>query len=172
MDDNGVLSSASRSTNKGDTELHRLDCNVDKVTLLTSLSSLAETTASDILEKKVHARAEADSSSSSCSGLSSVGSTRSSAHSSDVASQLDEDEEEIFEDASSVLPDGMGQPDKHMDTHKHTCIHMQLHTYAPSRARICDFLIAGVKMVSVNRLLCIWYLILYSILKLSLFRCG
>ena len=101
-----MLPSNTKPTSKGDVKLRQLEHNIDEVALLTSLSSLAETDAGGILEKKAHTRAEADSSSSS-SGLSSVGSTRSSTQSSDIASQPDEDEEEIFEDASSVLADGM-----------------------------------------------------------------
>ena len=98
--DNGVLLS-SKSSAKGDIKFCHLEGNVDEVALLTSLSSLAETDGSDILEKKEHTRAEAESSCSSSS------STRSSTQCSDIASQPDEDEEEIFEDASSVLADGM-----------------------------------------------------------------
>ena len=92
---------SSKSTTEGNTKFCQLEGNVDEVALLTSLSSLAETDGSDILEKKEHTRAEADSTCSSSS------STRSSTQCSDIASQPDEDEEEIFEDASSVLADGM-----------------------------------------------------------------
>ena len=44
------------------TNFCRLEGNVDEVALLTLLSSLVETNAGDSLEKKEHARAEADSS--------------------------------------------------------------------------------------------------------------
>ena len=44
------------------TNFCRLEGNVDEVALLTPLSSLVETDAGDILEKKEHERAEADSS--------------------------------------------------------------------------------------------------------------
>ena len=57
-----MLLSSTRPTAKGDTNFCRLEGNVDEVALLTSLSSLVETDAGDILEKKEHARAEADSS--------------------------------------------------------------------------------------------------------------
>ena len=132
LDDNEALSCTSKSTTaKRDTKFCGLECDVDGVALLTSLSSLAETNGSVILEKKHHARAEADSSSSS-SGLSSVGSTRSSTHSSDIASQLDEDEE-IFEDASSVLPDGMEQVLVCTHIMMYTCAHILTYTRAHIR---------------------------------------
>ena len=57
-----MLFSSTRPTAKGDTNFCQLEGNVDKVALLTSLSSLVETDAGDSLEKKEHARAEADSS--------------------------------------------------------------------------------------------------------------
>ena len=133
LDDNEALSCTSKSTTKGDTKFCGLKCDVDGVALLTSLSSLAETNGSDILEKKQHTRAEADSSSSS-SGLSSVGSTRSSTHSSDIASQLDEDEE-IFEDASSVLPDGTYGASSCMCTYRH--VHMRTYAHVHLQACAC-----------------------------------
>ena len=57
-----MLLSSTTPTAKGDTNFCRLEVNVDEVALLTSLSSLVETDAGDSLEKKEHARAEADSS--------------------------------------------------------------------------------------------------------------
>ena len=57
-----MLLSSTRPTAKGDTNFCRLEGNVDEVALLTLLSSLVETDAGDSLEKKEHARAEADSS--------------------------------------------------------------------------------------------------------------
>ena len=132
--DNGLLLSTSKSTAK-------LEGNVDEAALLTSLSSLAETDANDILEKKEHRRAEADSSSSSSS-------TRSSTQCSDIASQPDEDEEEIFEDASSVLADGTygSRTDCYTymcvltHTHTHTHTHAHAHTLGLYVLDICIYI--------------------------------
>jgi len=135
--DNKVLLSTSKPIAKGDAKFCRPEGSVGGDTLLTSFSSLTETNTSDILAKKEHERAEADSSSSS-SGSSS---TRSSTQNSDIASQPDEDEEEIFEDASSVLADGMGEivmciycvdglAQLHTQTHAYinTCTDKHIHT--------------------------------------------
>ena len=90
--DNKVLLSTSKPIAKGDAKFCQSEGSVGRDALLTSFSSLTETNTSEILAKKEHERAEADSSSSS-SGSSS---TRSSTQNSDIASQPDEDEEEIL----------------------------------------------------------------------------
>ena len=124
LDNNKVLLSTSKPIVKDGAKFCQPEGSVGGDALLTSFSSLTETNNGNILAKKEQERAEADSSSSS-SGSSS---TRSSTQNSDIASQPDEDEEEIFEDASSVLVDGMGENVVCIyGVDAGTCIHSDLH---------------------------------------------
>jgi len=109
----------------------------DEGAALVSLSSSAET---DDLDKKEQRRAAGgDSSSTSSSGLSSADSTRCSTRGSDVASQPDDDEEEIFEDANSFPLDGIYVCVRvYACTCVHTCMHacVGVHTNAYSMLRV------------------------------------
>ena len=99
----------------------------DEGAALASLSSSVEIDDRDELDKKEQRRAAGgDSSSTSSSGLSSADSTRCSTRGSDVASQPDDDEEELFEDASSFPLDGMYS----------VCMGVHMHMYVPARTRM------------------------------------
>ena len=103
----------------------------DEGVALVSLSSSVENDERDELDKKEQRRAAGgDSCSTSSSGLSSADSTRCSTRGSDVASQPDDDEEEIFEDANSFPLDGIVCS---------VCIHTYAHTSAETIIWLFDY---------------------------------